>query len=83
MGQSCASGCERFVVWDVPGGPVLEIPQVMETDHFAARRIAEGEDGAWPNVTTAIRWHHTGERAGTGLTPARQAFDEIYTTFTP
>ena len=62
---TAAQWLERFVAWDVPG-PVLEIPQVMETDHFAARRIAEGEDGAWPNVTTAIRWHHTGERAGTG-----------------
>jgi crotonobetainyl-CoA:carnitine CoA-transferase CaiB-like acyl-CoA transferase len=72
---TAAEWLERFVSWDVPGGPVLEIPQVMETGHFAARRIAEGEDGAWPNVTTAIRWHHTGERAGAGLTPP-PAFDE-------
>ena len=41
----------------------------MATDHFAARQIAEGDDGEWPNVTTAIRWHHTGERAGAGLAP--------------
>ena len=72
---TAAQWLERFVAWDVPGGPVLEIPQVMETDHFATRRIAEGEDGAWPNVTTAICWHHTGERAGAGLTPP-PAFDQ-------
>ena len=32
-----------------------------------AREIAVGGDGEWPNVATAIRWHHTGERAGSEL----------------
>lgn len=65
----------RFVEWDVPGAPVLDVPHIMGTDHFAARQIAEGGDGEWPNVTTAIRWHHTGERAGAGLAPP-PAFDQ-------
>ena len=56
-------------------GKLAALGADMETEHFAARRIAEGGDGAWPNVTTAIRWHHTGERAGAGLTPP-PAFDE-------
>ena len=60
---------QRFIDWDVPGGPVLEIPDVMALPHFAARGIVEGELGAWPNITSAIRWHHTGERAGSGLAP--------------
>jgi crotonobetainyl-CoA:carnitine CoA-transferase CaiB-like acyl-CoA transferase len=65
----------RFVAWDVPGGPVLDVPAIMKTEHFAAREIAEGADGDWPNVTTAIRWHHTGQRAGAGLAPP-PAFDQ-------
>jgi alpha-methylacyl-CoA racemase len=60
---------ERFVAWDVPGGPVLDVPAIMETDHFKARGILEGEPRRWANVTSAVRWHHTGERAGTGLAP--------------
>jgi crotonobetainyl-CoA:carnitine CoA-transferase CaiB-like acyl-CoA transferase len=72
---TAAEWLQRFVEWDVPGGPVLDVPRIMETDHFAARRIAEGDDGEWPNVTTAIRWHHTGERAGAGLA-APPAFDQ-------
>jgi crotonobetainyl-CoA:carnitine CoA-transferase CaiB-like acyl-CoA transferase len=66
---TAAEWLQRFIDWDVPGGPVLDVPQIMATDHFAARQITEGDDGEWPNVTTAIRWHHTGERAGTRLTP--------------
>ncbi|MFY9777707.1 MAG: CoA transferase, partial [Trebonia sp.] len=66
---TAAEWLQRFIDWDVPGGPVLDVPQIMATDHFAARRITEGEDGEWPNVTTAIRWHHTGERAGASLGP--------------
>jgi alpha-methylacyl-CoA racemase len=66
---TAAEWLQRFIDWDVPGGPVLDVPQIMATDHFAARRITEGEGGEWPNVTTAIRWHHTGERAGAGLGP--------------
>ena len=72
---TAAEWLRRFVDWDVPGGPVLDVPRIMETDHFAARQIAEGEDGQWPNVATAIRWHHTGERAGAGLA-APPAFDQ-------
>ena len=59
----------RFIAWDVPGGPVLQLPDVMELEHFTARGLMEGDVGAWPNVTSAIRWHHTDERAGTNLTP--------------
>jgi crotonobetainyl-CoA:carnitine CoA-transferase CaiB-like acyl-CoA transferase len=59
----------RFLEWDVPGSRILEIPEVMELEHFAARGILEGEPGSWPNITSAIRWHHTGERAGAGLAP--------------
>jgi crotonobetainyl-CoA:carnitine CoA-transferase CaiB-like acyl-CoA transferase len=66
---TAADWLERFLDWDVPGGPVLDVPQIMDTGHFAARQIAEGNDGDWPNVATAIRWHHTGERAGAGLAP--------------
>ncbi len=60
---------ERFLAWDVPGGPVLDVPRIMRTDHFAARRIAQPTQLGWPNITTAIRWHHADERAGTGLSP--------------
>ncbi len=66
---AAAEWLQRFIDWDVPGGPVLDVQQIMATDHFAARQIAEGDDGEWPNVTTAIRWHHTSERAGAGLAP--------------
>src|SRR5437879_988078 len=59
----------RFTAWDVPGGPVLQLPDVMELEHFTARGLVEGDPGEWPNVTSAIRWHHTGERAGTDLSP--------------
>jgi alpha-methylacyl-CoA racemase len=60
---------DRFVQWDVPGGPVLDVPAIMQTDHYLARGIVEGAPGEWPTVTTAIRWHHTGTRAGSGLAP--------------
>ncbi len=59
----------RFLEWDVPGSKILEIPEVMALEHFAARGIVEGAPGSWPNITSAIRWHHTGERAGSGLAP--------------
>ncbi len=59
----------RFLEWDVPGSKILQIPEVMELEHFAARGILEGDLGSWPNITSAIRWHHTGERAGSGLAP--------------
>jgi crotonobetainyl-CoA:carnitine CoA-transferase CaiB-like acyl-CoA transferase len=59
----------RFIAWDVPGGPVLQLPQVMELPHFEARQLVEGDIGSWPNILNAIRWHHTGERAGAGLSP--------------
>ena len=72
---TAAEWLERFVAWDVPGGPVLDVPHIMQTDHYAARTIASGAEGEWPNVATAIRWHHTDERAGAGLAPP-PAFDE-------
>jgi crotonobetainyl-CoA:carnitine CoA-transferase CaiB-like acyl-CoA transferase len=59
----------RFTEWDVPGSPVLQLPEVTELEHFAARGLVEGAPGTWPNVMLPIRWHHTGERAGAGLTP--------------
>jgi alpha-methylacyl-CoA racemase len=59
----------RFNEWDVAGSRILEIDDVMELEHFKARGIVEGERGSWPNVASAIRWHHTGERAGSGMTP--------------
>ena len=64
----------RFVEWDCPGGTVLEIPEVMQLPHFAARGIVEGETGAWPNVASPIRWHHVDERAGSGM-PAPPEID--------
>jgi crotonobetainyl-CoA:carnitine CoA-transferase CaiB-like acyl-CoA transferase len=71
---TAAQWLSRFLEWDVPGGPVLDVPAIMETDHFRARAIIEREEGGWPNVTTAIRWQHTGGRAGDGLGPP-PAFD--------
>ena len=72
---TAAEWLDRFLEWDVPGGPVLDVPRIMDTDHFAARGIAAGPDGEWPNIATAIRWHHVGERAGAGLAPP-PAFDQ-------
>ena len=62
----------RFTEWDVPGSPVLQLPEVTELDHFAARGLVEGAAGTWPNVMLPIRWQHTNERAGAGLTPPPQ-----------
>ena len=59
----------RFIAWDVPGGPVLQLPEVMELEHYTARGLVTGDAGGWPNVASAIRWHHTGERAGATLLP--------------
>lgn len=72
---TAAQWLERFLAWDVPGGPVLDVPHIMQTDHYLARGIASGAEGEWPNVATAVRWHHTGERAGAGLAPP-PAYDE-------
>ncbi len=58
---------QRFIDWDVPGSPVLQLPEVTQLEHFAARGIVEGDAGTWPNVTLPIRWHHVSERAGAGL----------------
>ena len=60
---------QRFVDWDVPGGPVLDVPAIMKTDHYQARSIAGRGEAGWPNVATAIRWHHADTRAGAGLQP--------------
>ncbi|WP_165485760.1 CaiB/BaiF CoA-transferase family protein [Frankia sp. Cppng1_Ct_nod] len=59
----------RFTEWDVPGSPVLQLPDVIRLEHFSARGMLEGAEGTWPNVLLPIRWHHADERAGTGLTP--------------
>ncbi|MHA4853678.1 MULTISPECIES: CaiB/BaiF CoA transferase family protein [unclassified Rhodococcus (in: high G+C Gram-positive bacteria)] len=67
--EDAATWMERFRTWDVPGGPVLDVQGFMASDHFAAREIMSGSEGEWPTVATAIRWHHTGTRAGDSLTP--------------
>jgi alpha-methylacyl-CoA racemase len=72
---TAAEWLQRFLAWDVPGGPVLDVPRIMDTGHFSARRIVEGSEGEWPNITTAIRWHHVDERAGAELA-APPDFDE-------
>jgi len=64
---TAAEWLDRFLDWDVPGGPVFDVADFMATDHFAARGIAEGAPGDWPNVMTAIRWHGSDGRAGSGL----------------
>ncbi len=69
---TCDQWRDRFLAWDLPGSPVLEIPDVMQLPHFTARDLVEGEPGSWPNVLSPIRWHHVGERAGRGLRPPAQ-----------
>lgn len=59
----------RFIEWDCPGCTVIQIADVMNHPHFAARELLEGEPGCWPLMRSAIRWHHTGERAGSSLGP--------------
>jgi alpha-methylacyl-CoA racemase len=67
---SSAEWERRFIEWDVPGGPVLEIPDVLTHPHFRARGLVEhSSDSNWPNVLSAIRWHHVDQRAGAGLAP--------------
>ena len=61
---------DRFLAWDLPGSPILEIPEVMDLEHFAARGLIESEPGSWANVAPPIRWHHVDERAGFGLKPS-------------
>lgn len=63
---------DRFLAWDLPGSPVLEIPDVMRLEHFDARGLVDGERGEWPNVLSPVRWHHVDERAGRDLTPPPQ-----------
>lgn len=58
----------RFLEWGIPGAPVLDISDAVRTDHFRDRAIAEPSDyGTYPVVTTPIRWHDHGSRAGAGL----------------
>lgn len=59
----------RFLEWDVPGGPVYDVGAVMDSAHFAERQIMAGGPGQWPEIGTAIRWQHSGARAGHGLEP--------------
>jgi alpha-methylacyl-CoA racemase len=65
----------RFMAWDCPGSTVMHINDIIKHPHFAARDLVQGEIGAWPNVASSIRWHHTGERAGVGMSPP-PALDE-------
>ena len=61
---------QRFVDWGVPGARVLDVSEAIRTDHFSARGIVEPRGaGNYPVVTTPIRWHDYGCRAGTGLQP--------------
>jgi len=62
-----AQWLQRFIDWDVPGGPVYDVPAIMATEHFAQRKIIEGQPGQWPNITMAVRWMHSDSRAGSGL----------------
>lgn len=58
----------RFLDWDIPGAPVLDISDAVRSDHFRERAIAESADNqTYPVVTTPIRWHDHGSRAGTGM----------------
>ncbi len=59
----------RFLEWDCPGCTVLSIHEIMRHPHFAARNLVQGATGSWPNIASAIRWQHTGERAGTHMGP--------------
>jgi alpha-methylacyl-CoA racemase len=59
----------RFIEWDCPGCTVLQVPDVMAHPHFAARELLEGTPGSWPLMRSAVRWHHTDERAGSWLSP--------------
>jgi crotonobetainyl-CoA:carnitine CoA-transferase CaiB-like acyl-CoA transferase len=60
---------QRFLEWDVPGGPVYDVPAIMETAHYGERGIVTGSPGEWPLVTAAVRWHASNTRAGQGMTP--------------
>jgi alpha-methylacyl-CoA racemase len=60
---------QRFLYWDVPGGPVYDVPAIMGTEHYAERGIVSGKPGEWPEVATAVRWHASDSRAGLGLKP--------------
>jgi crotonobetainyl-CoA:carnitine CoA-transferase CaiB-like acyl-CoA transferase len=66
---TAAEWTRRFVEWNCPGSAVLDIADIMQHPHYQARAIVEGEPGQWPNITSAIRWHHTDERAGSGMAP--------------
>jgi alpha-methylacyl-CoA racemase len=58
---------QRFLDWDIPGGPVYDVPAIMESRHFAERGIIEGAPGEWPQVKMAFRWQNADSRAGSGL----------------
>jgi alpha-methylacyl-CoA racemase len=68
-GASAEEWDRRFVEWDCPGCTVLQVPDVMAHPHFEARELLEGAPGSWPSMRSAVRWHHTGERAGSWLSP--------------
>jgi crotonobetainyl-CoA:carnitine CoA-transferase CaiB-like acyl-CoA transferase len=69
-GAPAAEWERRFLSWGVPGGPVLDIPDSVRTEHFRARGIVEPRgEGEYPVVTTPVRWHDHGHRAGSGLGP--------------
>lgn len=60
---------QRFLDWDIPGGPLYDVPAIMQTTHYSARQLVEGDPGSWPQVKMAFRWQGSDSRAGSGLTP--------------
>ncbi len=60
----------RFIEWDVPGGEVLSLRDLLSLPHFRERDLVQSTPDGEPYVASSIRWHHTGERAGAGLSRA-------------
>lgn len=65
--ESADEWLKRFLEWDVPGGPVYDVPAIMQTEHFYERGILVGDEGQWPLITAAVRWQASDCRAGHGL----------------
>jgi alpha-methylacyl-CoA racemase len=52
---------------------LIEVFASATADEWDARfvdwDVPGSEPGEWPNIASAIRWHHVDGRAGSGLTP--------------
>ncbi|BBZ70600.1 CaiB/BaiF CoA transferase family protein [Mycobacterium paraseoulense] len=57
----------RFLEWDIPGGPLYDVPALMATQHYVDRGIVDGDEGDWPHVKLPFRWQSADSRAGAGL----------------